>query len=165
MIRSLLSIAVTIIVVVSCTPEASGPIGLAVGTRAPVVRLPTVAGDTIDLADYVGKRTVVITFWATWCPSCRGLERALRAAHEQYGREVAFIHIAVPQHQTPQRVGRHAERHRLPGLVAFDAQGATVAAFHVPLTSYAVVIDRRGTIVYTGVGSRQDIVAELTKLK
>jgi len=127
--------------------------------------IPAICGDTVNLAEYVGKRPVVIEFWATWCPSCSGLEPAVRAAHERYGTDVAFIHIAIPQHESPDRVRRYARQHHLPGVVAYDSQGGALAAFRVPLPSYVVVIDRAGTIVYTGVGSRQDIAAELARLR
>jgi thiol-disulfide isomerase/thioredoxin len=163
MTRSFLPAALAAAALLSFPPAARAQEGLAVGTRAPVVSLPTVAGDTLDLADYVGKKPVLIEFWATWCPLCKELEPAMRAAHEQFGKDVAFIHITVPQNQTPERARRYAEEHK-PGVVAFDANSAAIGAFRVPHTSYVVVIDRTGTIVYTGVGGKQDIAAALAKV-
>jgi cytochrome oxidase Cu insertion factor (SCO1/SenC/PrrC family) len=41
--------------------ETSG--GLAEGTPAPEVRLPSTTGDTVDLADFRGKRNVLLYFY------------------------------------------------------------------------------------------------------
>jgi hypothetical protein len=38
-----------------------------------------------------------------------------------------------------------------------------VDRFNVPATSYVVVLDRQGRIVYTGVGGDQDLVAAVRK--
>ncbi len=165
MTRSILSVALATAAIVSFAPAVRAQEGLAVGTRAPVVRLPTVTGDTLDLADYIGKKPVLIEFWATWCPLCRELEPAMQAAHKRFGKDVAFIQITVPDNQTPERARRYAEAHKLPGLIAFDASSAAIKAFRVPHTSYVVLVDSTGTIVYTGVGGKQDIAAELAKLE
>ena len=37
---------------------------------APEFSLPTLNGETLDLATYKGK-VVLLDFWATWCDSCR----------------------------------------------------------------------------------------------
>ncbi len=41
------------------------------GRLAPDFRLPDLAGVRVRLADFHGKRAVLINFWATWCPPCR----------------------------------------------------------------------------------------------
>jgi thiol-disulfide isomerase/thioredoxin len=163
MTRSPLSVALATIALLSTAPALHAQEGLVVGTRAPAVRLPTVSGDTLDLAQYLGKKPVLLEFWATWCPLCRELEPSMRAAHKQYGKDVAFIHVTVPQNQTPARARRYAEEHK-PGLVAFDGKEMAIKAFRVPHTSYVVVIDGSGTIVYTGVGGSQDISAAVAKV-
>jgi hypothetical protein len=45
----------------------------------------------------------------------------------------------------------------------FDANGTAASAYDAPATSYVVIIDRTGRVVYTGVGGTQDIDAAIHK--
>ena len=45
----------------------------------------------------------------------------------------------------------------------FRRDHRAVAAYKVPHTSYVVVIDRAGTVVYTGVGGEQNVAAAIAK--
>src|SRR4029077_13113232 len=71
------------IVAALVTPAAliAQDIGLPVGTQAPAVTVQDLDGKTVDLGRYVGKQPVLLEFWATWCPLCKALEPALKAAH------------------------------------------------------------------------------------
>ncbi|MCC6430804.1 MAG: TlpA family protein disulfide reductase [Gemmatimonadaceae bacterium] len=133
--------------------------GLPVGTKAPVLVLEGLDGSRLDLASVIGKKPVVLEFWATWCPLCRKLEPSLAAARAAFGGEVLFIGVGVPQNQTPERQAAYVAQQRMTGSYVFDRDGAAYKAFKATHTSYVVVIDALGVVVYTGVGAEQDIVA------
>jgi thiol-disulfide isomerase/thioredoxin len=64
--------------------------------RAPAFTLPDLQGRPVQLADF-GGRTVVIDFWATWCPPCLFQVPELNAfwkKHRDAG-DVAVIGVAV----------------------------------------------------------------------
>lgn len=64
-------------------------------TLRPSVALPTLAGDTLALADLRG-RHVLVNFWATWCPPCRAETPDLIALHERYAdRGLTVVGISV----------------------------------------------------------------------
>jgi predicted transcriptional regulator len=45
----------------------------------------------------------------------------------------------------------------------YDAEGKAAGAFDAPATSYVVVLDKAGRVVYTGLGGTQDLEAALKK--
>jgi thiol-disulfide isomerase/thioredoxin len=138
-------------------------LGLAVGSRAPSAVVQSLDGKPVELASYVGKTPVLIEFWATWCPNCKELEPAMAAAQKKYGGRVKFVGVAVSVNQSPELVKRYAAKHALPLEVLFDRTGAATDAYDVPATSYVVVIDRGGKVVYTGQGGDQDLDAAIRK--
>ena len=146
------------------TPTAAQTLGIAVGAKAPVAAVETLDGRPANLSQYIGKTPVVMQFWATWCSNCKALEPKVAAARQKYGaRGVRFVGVAVSVNQSPKRVQAYAKRHPLPLDVVYDKTGAASDAYDVPATSYVVVVNKAGTVVYTGVGSDQDIDAAVRK--
>ena len=138
-------------------------IGLEIGSAAPPAKVFTLDGKEADLAQYIGKTAVVMEFWATWCPNCKELEPTLLAAAKKYGEQVKFIGIAVSVNETPEKVKAFVEKHALPGEHFFDTKGNASGAYDAPATSYVVVINKAGKVVYTGLGGKQDLEAAIKK--
>ena len=137
--------------------------GIALGTIPPAVTLPDLDGKPVDLSGVVGKKPVLLEFWATWCPLCRALMPRIDAARARLGDKMEFLAIGVGVNQTPASIKRHIAQHPIPLKILFDATGAAVRAYDAPTTSYVVVLDAQGKVVYTGVGEEQDIEAAVAK--
>jgi thiol-disulfide isomerase/thioredoxin len=137
--------------------------GIAVGAHAPTAAVRSLDGKTVDLASIVGTGPAVLEFWATWCPNCKQLEPAMAAAASKYAGRVRFVTVAVAINESIERVQKHVAVHPLGGAVVYDADGNAASAYDAPATSYVVVIDRTGRVVYTGVGGTQDIDAAIHK--
>jgi thiol-disulfide isomerase/thioredoxin len=138
-------------------------LGIDVGTKAPVVAAQSLDGKTVDLGNYIGKKPVLMEFWATWCPNCRELMPTLLDAEKKYGKQVKFIAIAVAINQSPEKVRRWLAAHPMPHDTLYDTDGKVAGAFDAPATSYVVVLDKTGKVVYTGVGGKQDLAAAIRK--
>jgi peroxiredoxin len=148
---------------VAAAPAAAQDAGIPVGEQAPGGPLETLTGQTVDLASFLGKQPTVIEFWATWCPSCKQLDPAMRAAHAKYGKQVRFVTVAVSVNQSVQRVKAWQAANKLPGELLSDRKGTVSGAYDVPATSYVVVADKTGKVVYTGVGGTQNLDAAIRK--
>lgn len=138
-------------------------LGIEVGTAAPAAKVHTLAGKEVDLAQYTGKTAVIIEFWATWCPVCKELEPAMLSAAKKYGTQVKFVGVAVSVNESPERVKAFVEKHGMPGDQYFDTKGNATGAYDVPATSFVVVINKAGKVVYTGVGAKQNLDAAIKK--
>jgi thiol-disulfide isomerase/thioredoxin len=136
--------------------------GLALGTTAPSAMLHTLDGKEVDLAK-VATGPAVIEFWATWCENCEHLLPAMKSAYSKYGKAVKFVAVAVSVNQSPKRVQLHVAKHGVPGEQLFDTKGDATGKWDVPATSYVVVLDKKGKVVYTGVGGDQNIEAAIRK--
>lgn len=138
-------------------------LGVAIGTTAPAAKVYTLDGKEADLAQYVGKTPVLMEFWATWCPNCHELEPTLLEAAKKYGSKIKFVGVAVSVNESPERVKAFVAKHGLPGDQYFDTKGNATDAYDAPATSYVVVIDKAGKVVYTGLGGKQDLEAAIKK--
>src|SRR5438552_10050795 len=138
-------------------------LGIDVGAKAPIVSVQSLDGKQISLGNYIGKTPMLIEFWATWCPNCRELMPTLLDAEKKFGKRVKFVAIAVAINQSPERVRRFLAAHPLPHDTFFDVDGKAADAFDAPATSYVVVLDKSGKVVYTGLGGKQDLEAAIKK--
>ena len=161
-IASLLGIAAMSLMLARALP-AQDPLGLPVGAKAPGAKVQTLDGKTVDLASYIGKGPVVLEFWALWCGNCKELEPQLKELTAKYAGKVTFVSVAVSVNESPDRVKRYAEKYGLNQQLVFDTDGAATDAYSAPATSYVVVVDKSGKIVYTGLGGDQKLEAAVQK--
>lgn len=138
-------------------------IGIPLGTTPPAVTIQDLDGNAVDLGLWVGKRPVLVEFWATWCPVCAELLPRMEAARMKYGDCVEFLVVAVAVNQSPNTVRRHLSRHPMPFTFLWDVNGNATRAFQAPATSYVAVLDAKGKVVYTGIGADQDLDAALAR--
>jgi thiol-disulfide isomerase/thioredoxin len=153
----------TAVVAAAPTGARAQDLGIEIGTMAPSAKVHTLDGKEVDISQYFGKTPVIMEFWATWCPSCAELEPTLLAVTKKYAGQVKFVGIAVSVNQSPARVKAFVEKHGLPGDHYFDTKGNATGAYDVPATSYVVVVNKAGKIVYTGLGGKQNLEAAIKK--
>jgi len=138
--------------------------GLPVGARAPVVSVHDLDGKPVDLGRWVGRKPVLLEWWATWCEQCDLLLPRLQAARGEVGEAVEFVAVNVAVNQSPDKVRRYVAAHQVPFVVLYDDEGASTRAYQAPTTSYLVIVDREGRVAYTGVGGDQPFLEALRRV-
>jgi peroxiredoxin len=121
------------------------------GTPAPDFRLPSLAGGEVDLASFRGK-TVVLSFWATWCPPCVSEMPSLERLHRALGPEgLAVVTVSTDEDEAVLR--RFVAEQKLTLPVLRDA-GGRVAASAYRTTGYpeTFVVDAAGLVQQHYVG-------------
>lgn len=137
--------------------------GIPVGSQAPAAKVQTLDGKTIDIGSYVGKSPMLIEFWAFWCPNCKELEPSLLALQKKYGTKVRFLSVAVSVNETIDRVKAFTAKKKYPHQTVYDGHGEATEAYDVPATSYVVILDKAGKVVYTGLGGKQNLEPGILK--
>lgn len=122
-----------------------------VGDLAPDFSAVAADGTTIRLADYRGRKAVVVFFYPRdFSPVCTAEACAFRDAYEDFvaaGAEV--IGISSDSEESHRNFGRD---HRLPFRLIADSQGTLRALFGVPKSLFVLpgrvtyVIDRQGIV-------------------
>ncbi len=146
------------------TALAAQDVGLEIGHTPPPATVQDTSGQNVDVTRlYAGKRPVLYEFWATWCEICQALLPKMEAAQHRFGDRVDFVVVGVGVNESLNSMKRHLAQHPMPFHFYYDNAGAAVRAFDAPATSYIVVLDGRGRVVYTGSGADQDIDAAIRK--
>ncbi|HET8762076.1 MAG TPA: TlpA disulfide reductase family protein [Gemmatimonadales bacterium] len=135
--------------------------GVAVGdTLAPLV-IHDLDGKDVNLASIIGRKPVLIEFWASWCTSCAAMLPRLKAAHQEFGDDVTFVGINVTVGDSREKARQYVEREAPPFQVLYDDAGTAAGAWDPPATSFIIIADRAGQVVYTGVGGTQNLTPAL----
>jgi thiol-disulfide isomerase/thioredoxin len=114
----------------------------------PAIRLTDLDGRTLTRQDLAG-RVVLVEFWATWCPPCRGTLGWLAELKKRYGDRVAVVAISVESEEAGIRkvagelkapiawvkgspeIGRaFGDVSAVPTLLVFDPKGRTAGVFY-----------------------------------
>src|SRR3989442_15854689 len=91
--------------------HAQDIIGIPVGETPPAVTLEDLNGDSVALSRWIGKKPVIVEFWATGCPICAELLPRLEPPKPKFRDRAEFIVGAVAMNQSRNSVRRHLERH------------------------------------------------------
>lgn len=119
---------------------------------APEVTFTTIAGKKIALQDWRGK-PVIVTFWATDCPSCmKEIPHLLDLYRQFHPRGLEMIAVAMA-YDPPRHVVEMTRARQLPYDVALDFNSAHALAFgDVTFTPTTFLITPEGRIADRAVG-------------
>ena len=120
---------------------------------APGLSLPQLDGSSFDLAKYTG-RTVVVNFWATWCPPCLKEMPALESAWQRL-RERGVVVVAVNLGDTPERIRRFLERRPVTFPILLDTGSRSFDPWQIQNLPTTYVVGPDGFIHYGAIGDRE----------
>jgi thiol-disulfide isomerase/thioredoxin len=135
---------------------------------APLWRAETLTGDTIAMADYRGRITVV-DFWGTWCGACVAWLPRLVDLEKRYAhRGVAFLTVNVEFTRTRaahlKLVREFMERRNFAFTVVPDADSSVVRAHGVTYYPTVLVIDPNGRVRFSNSGASREMEAGVARV-
>ena len=119
---------------------------------APNAVFKTIKGQTLALAELKGK-PVLVTFWASDCPSCLEEIPDLIALHQKFsGQGLTIIAVAM-DYDPPNQVVELSNARQLPYAVALDPSAELAQAFgNIRFTPTSFLIDKNGMVVAEKIG-------------
>lgn len=112
---------------------------------APLLALQDLDGNERSLAQDIGKRIVVLDFFATWCPPCRESLPAYESVYQDYkDKGVAVYLVNLSEDET--LVRRFLEEHGITIPVLMDPYREASEAYQVSTIPMSVVIGLDGVI-------------------
>jgi len=128
------------------------PIGYRVGERAPAFELPSFAGGTVRLVDYLGT-VVLLEFWSSACSACQAALPHLEELRAEFAdRGLVVITLTVNRDTSDE--WQYLVARGFTEFIALHEQypgsRPTMEAYNVSRIPHALLIDRQGVIRYTG---------------
>jgi peroxiredoxin len=120
--------------------------GPQVGDQPPDFNLDTIDGATVSLAD-LADQSVILNFWATWCPPCREELPMLEAIRSD---EVTILAIAV--REPPEKVSAFAADLGLDLPILLDPGGKVSEIYQVRGLPTSLFVDRNGVVAARHIG-------------
>ena len=114
--------------------------------------LPMADKTTFRLRDHHGK-TVLINFWATWCPPCLAEMPAMERLWQQH-RDSGFIMVAVSVDSDPAKVAPFVAEHKLTFPIVLDPRMEVAAQYGVGALPSSFLVDRTGNLAGLAIGPR-----------
>ena len=101
-------------------------------------------------AELTSDGTIVLTFWCSFCHSCRHIDQSLNKLAQHYKGKAAVIALDASDGETTEEVTRFAKEKGLTLPIALNASGSAADIFGAKRTTTTVVIDKQGVLRYCG---------------
>jgi cytochrome c biogenesis protein CcmG, thiol:disulfide interchange protein DsbE len=120
------------------------------GATAPPFVLPTLGGDELAL-EALADGPVVLTFWASWCTTCKADVPKLQRTVDTWGDEgVTVVGVVIDDTLVAARAAADQAAMRYPSV--FDADGDVKAAYGVVGTPETFLLAPGGQVVDRWIG-------------
>lgn len=119
-----------------------------VGSEAPDFTLTSLEGKQISLSDYKGK-TVFLTFWASWCPTCRGENKHLAEIYPEYkDQDFEILGVSLDRNRTNWEKAVEKDGITWPQTSDLEGVDSPVATLYgVYRTPTTFLIDSAGVVI------------------
>jgi len=121
--------------------------GAAESGRSMDLTLPDLDGRPVSLGRYLGKKPVLLFFWATWCPECKAAIPEINAmTSEPLAGKLQILGLDF--RESREKVANAVKTRGIRFPVLLDERGQAARAYGVVGIPTYILFDRRGKMVY-----------------
>ena len=157
----LTSLLALMIILASCTPV----VGVGIGNQAPDFELEDLEGNQVSLSSLRGS-TVMLNFWATWCPPCRMEIPFIEEIHAEW-QDRGLVILAVDTGESASTVRNFLQAYDYTTTVLLDTTQTVAQQYNITALPTTYFIDSNGVIHDKRVGafsSKDDIVGYIASI-
>lgn len=145
-------------------PPSPFAIDKMIGQKAPDFTLKDLSGNNISLSSYKGK-TVLLNFWASWCPPCRAEMPSLNKLNDLLKKR-GFVILAVSTDKSVFDVKNYLKENPVNFTVLIDYNlNVSRNLYKVFMMPTTLLIDKKGIIVKKYFGEQDwsdpDLIREI----
>lgn len=135
----------------------------------PGFSLKQLDGSVYKLSDQIGKKIIIIDFWATWCTPCKKLLKKLNQIYLDYKQHVEVLAISIDDTSAVAKAEAYIKGKGFSFTVLLDIDRKVVRIFNPPMKlPFTVIIGKKGDIVHTHTGYipgyEKEIIKKVEKL-
>ena len=120
------------------------PSGCFAQEQAPRFSIRDVNGRIFSMNDY-GKKTVLLIFSTTWCPTCRTEIPHFKQIYQTYNqRGLEMVNIDIQESRD--KVARFAAKYQLPYRILLDEKGDVASSYGI-VGVPAMILIKNGTVI------------------
>ncbi len=135
--------AIKIIFVLLVVLSVSCPLSVSaveVGDSIPEFSVVTFEDQVISSKDIKGKASLMLVFWATWCPNCKAEIPHINAMFEEFAPQgMRFLGINVGVNDSIVKAKRYAEKYQVKYPLSFDEGSKLTTKFQVRGTPTIII--------------------------
>lgn len=135
---------IILIVALLAIPALAKPV-LKIGSLSPSFSLPNLDGKTIKLDRYLGKKIIVLSFFASWSKSCQQEILFLQDLHKKYRWKGVKV-IGVSFDRKLKKLQSFINENNIRFEILHDKKLKTLKDFRILIIPTLFVIDKEGNI-------------------
>jgi len=119
----------------------------------PDFSLKKIDGTQFSVSEVLGKKIIVIDFWATWCKPCKKLLKKLDELSREFGESISVLAISTDESSSFSRVESFVKSRGYSFTVLHDPDSAVSGIFNpAGKVPYTMIVDLEKKIVFTHSG-------------
>jgi peroxiredoxin len=110
--------------------------------------LPDANGKDVSLNRIIGKKPVLLAFWATWCPPCHKAVPILNRMHTESPASNGIQILALDFMESEKKVNAFIKKKKVAYPVLLDRRGKVARKYRVVGIPTYILIDRDGKVLF-----------------
>jgi thiol-disulfide isomerase/thioredoxin len=104
-------------------------------------------GKSLDLTQSIGRKPVLLVFWASWCPSCRTEVPKINQLSEKYrARGMEFVAVNVGYNDSVERARSFMAKTGMRYPAYFDGSGKVTQQYQLLGVPTILIADKHGVV-------------------